>query len=287
LREIKFGPAGNPEIFYEQGGKSSLQMPEWVKNFGIDTYEYQCGRGVKISKDSAVELGENAKKHGITLSVHAPYFTNISSTEPEKIENTLRYILQTAEAAHYMGADRIVVHMGSPKGMTRREALDISKRTMYKALSMLEDNGFSSVTMCPETMGKMNQMGTLEEVLELCAMDERLVPTIDFGHLNSRMQGALTEASDFEKIILATQKKLGDYRAKNFHAHFSKIEYTTGGEKKHVTFDQSEWGPDFEPLAEVLVKYECTPEIICESAGTQAEDALKMKKIYERVAKNA
>ena len=151
---------------------------------------------------------------------------------------------------------------------------------------MLDEHGFSSVTMCPETMGKMNQMGTLEEVLELCAMDERLVPTIDFGHLNSRMQGALKTAEDFEKIILATEKKLGEYRAKNFHAHFSRIEYTSGGEKKHVTFAETEWGPDFEPLAEVLVKYGCTPEIICESAGTQAEDALEMKKIYERVAKN-
>ena len=122
-------------------------------------------------------------------------------------------------------------------------------------------------------MGKINQLGTLEEVLELCSIDERLIPAIDFGHLNARTMGTLKTSKDFEKILEATENKIGYDRMKIFHSHFSKIEYTDGGEKKHLTFEDTKFGPDFEPLAEIICKKKLTPTIICESAGTMAIDA--------------
>lgn len=282
---VKFGTAGNPEIFYDEGGKSSLEMPKWLNTIGLDAYEYQCGRGVKISDEAAQMLGEKAREYNIALSVHAPYFTNISSVEPEKIDNTIRYILQAANAAHHMGADRLVVHMGAAKDITRRNAMEISKTTIQRALSELDNAGLGDVTLCMETMGKINQMGTVEEVMELCCMDERLLPTVDFGHINARMQGALQTEEDFEHIIKYMEKKIGRERAGKFHAHFSKIEFTKAGEKKHLTFENTEYGPDFIPLAKVLARREISPTIICESAGTQSIDALAMKKIYEECLK--
>ncbi len=282
---IKFGPGGNCEAFYEQGGKSSLDIPAWLKKVGLNAYEYECGRGVKISEESANRLGELARENGITLSVHAPYFTNISSTEDERIDKTIGYIMQSATAAKNMGAGRVVVHMGAAKDITRAYAMEISKKTMKRALSELDAAGLGDITLCPETMGKINQMGTLEEVLELCATDERLVPTIDYGHLNARSLGGLNTKEDFEFITDRMFKKLGEHRAKNFHVHFSKIEFTKGGEKKHVTFDNTEYGPLFEPLAQVLFERGLTPTIICESAGTQTMDALYMKKCYDEVSK--
>ncbi len=278
---VKFGTAGNPEIFYDQGGKSSLEMPKWLKNIGLDAYEYQCGRGVRISDEAAQMLGEKAQENDIALSVHAPYFTNISSVEPEKIDNTIGYILQAANAAHHMKAKRLVVHMGAAKDITRRYAMEISKATIERALAELENAGLGDVTVCLETMGKINQMGTIEEVMELCCMDERLLPTVDFGHINARMQGALKTEEDFDRIIKYMEKKIGRERTNKFHAHFSKIEFTRAGEKKHLTFENTEYGPDFVPLARVLAKRGISPVIICESAGTQSEDALAMKKIYE------
>lgn len=282
---VRFGTAGNPEKFYDEGGKSSLEMPRWLSSMGLDAYEYQCGRGVRISQDAAKILFENASKHGIALSVHAPYFTNISSEESEKLEKTIGYILQAAEAAHSMGAKRLVVHMGAAKDITRRRAMEISKQTVARALAELDSAGFGDVAMCLETMGKINQMGTIEEVMELCSMDERLMPTVDFGHLNSRMQGALKTEEDFERIIKYMEKKIGHERTDTFHAHFSKIEYTKAGEKKHLTFSDSEYGPEFLPLARVLARRKISPTIICESAGTQADDALEMKRIYEECLK--
>ena len=171
--------------------------------------------------------------------------------------------------------------MGSAKDITRRNAMEISKATVERALNELDNAGLGDVTLCMETMGKINQMGTIEEVMEICSMDERLLPTVDFGHLNARMQGELRTEEDFDHIIKYMEKKIGRERVEKFHAHFSKIEFTKAGEKKHLTFENTEYGPDFTPLAKVLAKRKLSPVIICESAGTQSQDALTMKKIYE------
>jgi len=114
-------------------------------------------------------------------------------------------------------------------------------------------------------------------------MDEILLPTIDFGHINARTMGGLKTEEDFESIIALIKNELGEERGNKFHVHFSKIEYTKGGEKRHLTFEDTEYGPDFTLLAKAMKKLKVTPTIICESAGTMAEDALTMKKIMEEI----
>ena len=281
----KFGPAGNSESFAALGYKNSLQVPEYIVKMGLDCYEYQCGRGVNIGEDKARELGEKAKNAGITLSLHAPYYISMSSVEEEKRLNSVNYILASARAVNAMGGDRIVVHTGSCGKISRERALELAIDTMKLALSSLDSEGLSHVHICPETMGKVNQLGTLGEVLELCKLDERLIPCIYFGHLNARDLGILKTTSDFENIFTSVKNELGSDRLKIFHSHFSKIEYTTGGEKRHLTFEDRVYGPDFEPVLELTYKYGCEPTFICESAGTQAEDAKQMKDYYLSLSK--
>ena len=281
----KFGPAGNSESFAALGYKNSLQVPEYIVKMGLDCYEYQCGRGVNIGEDKARELGKKAKNAGITLSLHAPYYISMSSVEEEKRLNSVNYILASARAVNAMGGDRIVVHTGSCGKITRERALELALDTMRLALDALDSEGLSHVHICPETMGKVNQLGTLGEVLELCKLDERLIPCIDFGHLNARDLGILKTFADFENIFTSVKNELGSDRLKIFHSHFSKIEYTTGGEKRHLTFEDRVYGPDFEPVLELTYKYGCEPTFICESAGTQAEDAKQMKNYYLSLTK--
>lgn len=276
----KFGPAGNSESFSKMGYKNSLDVPEYIVKMGLDCYEYQCGRGVNIGEEKARLLGEKAAKAGITLSMHAPYYISMSSTEGEKRDNSVNYILASARAVNAMGGDRIVVHTGSCGKISRSDALDLALDTMRKAIAALDGEGLSNIHICPETMGKVNQLGTLEEVLELCLLDERLIPCIDFGHLNARDMGSLKSFADYENIFLKIKDKLGTDRLKSFHSHFSKIEYTTGGEKRHLTFEDTVYGPDYQPVMELTCKYGCNPVFICESAGTQAEDAKQMKNYY-------
>lgn len=276
----RFGPAGNSDSFGKMGYKGSLDVPEYVVKMGLDHFEYQCGRGVNIGEEKARKLGELAKEKGITLSLHAPYYISMSSVEEAKRLNSLNYILSSARAVDWMGGDRIVVHTGSCGKISREEALKLAKDTMRLSLAALDEAGLGHVHICPETMGKVNQLGTLYEVMELCKLDERLIPCIDFGHLNAREQGWFKSLEDFERVFDTIENELGADRLRVFHSHFSKIEYTTGGEKKHLTFEDKVYGPDFEPVMEIVARKNCSPIFVCESDGTQAEDAKAMKDYY-------
>ena len=276
-----FGPAGNAESFSKMGYKSNVQAPEFVSKMGLDIYEYQCGRGVRVSEENAAIYRKNAEELGIVTSLHAPYFISLSSVEEEKRIKSVDYILQSAKAADMLGANRIVVHSGSCAKISREEALELAKNTLKMAKTALIENNLSHIHICPETMGKINQLGTLDEVLELCLVDDSFIPCIDFGHLNARTLGCVSTKEQFESVLDAIENKLGIDKLKCFHSHFSKIEYTSGGEKKHLTFEDDVYGPNFEPLAELVAKKNLSPYFICESAGTQAEDALFMKKVYK------
>lgn len=277
-----FGSAGNGDWFYKEGNKASEQMPAWLEKIGLDAYEYQCGNGVRIGAQTAGKIRENAQKSKIEISVHSPYFINLATPDEEKRKKSIDYIMQSAAAAEALGAERVVVHSGALGKLTREEAMEYARHTLNLAVKELEENGYERIRLCIETMGKINQLGDLDEVMDLCLTNDRLLPTIDFGHLNARWQGAIKTEEDYEKIIDTMHNKLGAERASVFHAHFSKIEYTKGGEKKHLTFEDDIFGPEFAPLARVLAKRKLSPHIICESAGTQAEDALEMKKLYNR-----
>ena len=258
----KFGPAGNSDSFFKMGYKGSLHIPEYVERMGLDAFEYQCGRGVNIGEDKARELGKLAAEKGITLSLHAPYYISMSSVEEEKRLNSIKYIMDSARAVDFMGGNRIVVHTGSCSKISRETALELAIDTMKMAITALDDAGLGHVHICPETMGKVNQLGTLDEVLELCKIDERLIPCIDFGHLNARDFGYFKKKEDYKTVFDKIENALGYDRLKNFHSHFSKSEYTTGGEKKHLTFEDTVFGPDFEPVIDLVVQRNCAATFI-------------------------
>lgn len=275
-----FGPAGNSVSFEEKGYSSFSDIPVYVREMGLFAYEYQCGRGVKISLKSASVLGSIAKEYDVTLSLHAPYYISLSSVDEEKRLNSINYILQSARAANAMGAERIIVHSGSCGKLSRKDALLLAKDTLNIAITALKDNGLSHIRICPETMGKINQLGTLVEVIELCKISEAFIPCIDFGHLNARTLGGLADFNDFEDVFDLIENELGLDRLKELHVHFSKIEYTNGGEKRHLTFKDEIFGPSYEPMCEIFARKNCSPMIICESDGTQAEDAKEMMNYY-------
>ncbi|MDE6149936.1 MAG: TIM barrel protein, partial [Ruminococcus sp.] len=267
----KFGPAGNSEIFSAKY-KSSTDAPVFLKEMGLDHYEYQCGRGVKVTDKTASALREKAEQNEISLSLHAPYFISLSSVEPEKRDNSINYILQSCDAASRIGAERIVIHSGSCAKISREEALELAKDTLLRARKTAVEQGFENIVFCPETMGKVNQLGNLTEVLELCRLDDSFIPCIDFGHLNAREFGYIKGKAEYEKMLDEVENKIGSDRLKVFHSHFSKIMFTNpGGEKKHLTFDDNQgFGPDYEPLMEIVAKKNLSPTFVCESAGTQA-----------------
>lgn len=277
----KFGPAGNGIDFYGKGLKHTEQVPAFLKEIGLNAFEYQCGRGVNISQEKAQKLAPLFFECGITVSLHAPYYISMSSLEEEKRLGSLKYIYDSAKAVKAMGGNRIVIHSGSCGKQPREQALIKAVDTMTKAREMLVANRLEDVIMCPETMGKIGQLGTLEEVIALCEIDESIYPCIDFGHLNARTGGGLASREDFDSIISLIKNRLGDERARHFHSHFSKIEYTQGGEKRHLTFEDRVFGPSYELMLDAAAHFNCDMTVICESDGTQARDAKTMKDYFE------
>ena len=289
-----FGVGGNSESFYAEGKKSTVDAPAWLAGRKLDAYEYQAGNGLTAGETSLRAVGEQAKAYGIAMSFHTPYFISLSSTELDKRLKSLDYIQKSVWAADCLGADTIVVHTGSCAKITRREAMTLASDTLYK----LFEGGFdTSVHIGLETMGKLNQLGTLAEVIELCKLDKHLYPVVDFGHLNCRGRaesgifalendastatgGVFVTADDYRAVFDQIANELGDDCAKNLHCHFSQIMYTEKGEKKHMRFCDEGFEPPFEPLMEAIVREGLTPRIISESAGTMAEDAAAMKECY-------
>lgn len=277
---IWFGPAGNSNSFYDQGFAHSWQMPQWLNEMGLNAYEYQCNKGVNLKDETAQQIGDKAKEFNIRLSVHAPYYINLSSAEEEKRNNSIKYILDTLHVAKIMGAGRIVMHPGYVSKITRETAVELAKATLLEAIKEADEAGFSDITICPEVLGKNNQLGNLEEVLDLCGLDERLIPCLDFAHLHSLTQGGMRTENDFAQVFKIAEKHLGKERTKKMHIHFSRVEFGKGGEKKHWSYSDTKYGPDFDPLAKVIIDLNLEPVVICESRGTMAEDALTLKKIY-------
>ena len=275
-----FGPSGNSEMFYDAGNKRSVQMPAYLKKVGLNWYEYPCGRGVNVGDATAKEIGSNAKEHGISMSVHAPYFINFANPELEKRINSRNYLFQALNLAKIFDAKRVVFHPGTCKKMTRENAMEILKDDMKILINEIDNAGLGDITICPETMGKKNQLGNLKETLEICQLDERIIPTIDFGHLHARRQGSLNTEEDYARVLDAIENRIGEYRAKNIHIHFSQIEYTASGERKHLTFDDNQYGPFFINLAKQLAKRKMTAVVISESKNTMIKDSLTMKRMY-------
>lgn len=283
MNQVRFGPAGHCGQSYADGAKTTEQLIAYLGAKGLSAFEYQCGRGVRLAEAKAGNFRKLAQEQGLSLSVHAPYYISLASAEEKKRENSVEYILQSARAVDWLGGARIVVHPGGLGGLSREKATALAGETLRRAVDTLEANGLGHVHICLETMGKINQLGTLEEVLELCMLDERMLPCVDFGHLNARTHGSLQTRADFAAVLDAIRDRLGEGRMRAMHIHFSKIEFSAGGEVRHLTFEDQQFGPDYRLLMEELAQREMACTVICESAGTQTADSLEMQRYYQSV----
>lgn len=280
---LRIGPSGNSVSFYESGHKSTVEAPKWLHSIGLSAFEYSFGRGVNMSDETARKIGEEAEKYDIAVSVHAPYYINFANTQQEMIAKSIEYVVKSLSKVKLMGGNRVVFHPAACGKSDRETAFRATYENIKKLAAALHDLSFDDYIVCPETMGKFQQIGRVEEVIELCKIDSHFYPCYDFGHINCYMQGALKSIDDYRRIIDLTYKELGDKKASNMHIHFSKIEYGKSGEIRHLTLEDNIYGPDYEPLAKIIDEYRMTPRIICESKEIMADDALLMKKYHKNI----
>ena len=277
---IKFGPSGNSIAFSEAGNKTSEQSAVWVKNLGLSCFEYSFGRGVNLSDERALQIGNAFNNAGVEISVHAPYYINLANPEQENAQKSFNYIIDSAKKVVLLGGNRVVFHPASQGKMKREVAVELCIQRLNELKDIIYKQGLFNIMFCPETMGKLGQIGTIEEVTKFCLVDKVFTPCVDFGHINARECGSLKTEQDYLTRLEYMINALGYERMKHFHVHFSKIEYTAKGEVRHLTFEDQQYGPEFLPLAKALKKLKLEPYCICESSGTQDQDAVNMQKIY-------
>jgi len=225
----QFGPAGNPDAFYEAGFKASADMPEWLAGLNLTAYEYQCSRGVNVRQPTAELVGEKAAQYGIKLSIHAPYYISLATEDETIAGNTQQHLLRSLKTAKWMGADRVIFHIGGPGKSDRHQAMERAKRLFAQVLEQAERQGLTGPLLLPETMGKQNQLGSLDEVLEMCKLAEWVRPAVDFGHMHAVTCGKYTTSQEYAAVFDKIAETLGTEAAKNLHIHFSRIEFTKAG----------------------------------------------------------
>lgn len=275
---IRFGPSGNSLSFYAAGYKHTYQAGAWLEQMGLNAFEYSFGRGVSMSDATALKIREEMDAHGVEISAHAPYYTNFSNSDPDMIDKSVMYVVRSVEAVNKMGGERVVVHPAAQGKLDRAEAVALAERNFAQLAEAVEQ---LPCKICIETLGKIRQVGRVEEVLRFCAISDKFYPCFDFGHINCYTLGGVKGYDDYKRIVDDAMAALGEEKVRRMHVHFSKIAYGAGGESHHLTFADAEYGPEYEPLDKVIEEYRLTPFIVCESDGTMAEDALFMKNVHK------
>ena len=264
-------------------GANLPDVPRLLREEGLDALEYEAvrwGQTPQITREHAEELGEAAKQNDVRLSLHGSYFINLSG-KPEIVEASKRRLIASATAADWMGAYVMVFHAGFYGKFEKDFAFKTCLGAIKDVSAQMRGLGLK-VKLGPETMGRKFQVGSLDEILTINQQVEDTQFVIDWAHLHAISHGGLGKVEDFRAIAEKVEQALGTEAMRSMHCHFSKIEYTMLGEKKHHTLDEERYGPEFRNLAEVIADFGMHPTMICESPILDV-DARKMKETLVQV----
>jgi deoxyribonuclease-4 len=272
-KEIKFGCAGNPVNFFKsEFRKDRFGVLEWSHKLGLNAQERQMTYGARMKEEDAVRFGELAKKFNISLSIHGPYYVVLTSEKEKVAENSIKELIKTCKLAELMNAKKVVFHPGFGKNV------DI----VIKRLKIIEKDKPKNVKICPETMGKISQLGSLNDVIKICENTE-CIPCVDFAHLYARSRGNPKTTLEFSRILEEIEKRLGKKVLEELHCHFYPVEYGEKGEKVHRAVMEKNVFPRFIDFAPLIKEFKMYPTLISESKNSQDIGALEMKNIMSKI----
>jgi len=282
----RFGPAGVPPWF-ETMKATLTDVPSLLREEGLDAFEYQAvrwGKKPQIKRENAEKLGLKAKENDIWVSLHGSYFMNFCGRK-DIIEASKQRLIACITAAEWMKAYAVVFHSGFYGEKPKKKAFTDCQEALKEVVDIMRALGIKNVKIGPETMGKPSQLGSLDEVLSLCEEVEQTQLVVDWAHLHARDEGRFKTVDDFRKVIVEIENRLGTKAVKDMHCHFSKVEFTAKGEKRHRIVGEADYGPDFTMLAKAIAEFNLKPVIISESPILDL-DAIKMRNILRKELKN-
>lgn len=276
MKRVRIGTAGIPTSAKPRTSKAGVTK---LEELGLDCMELEFVRGVQMKEKSARELRIVCEEAGIELTVHAPYYINLNSKEPEKISASKERILQAARIGWAAGAKSVTFHAAYYHDSDHEEVYARVKQELVEVRSKLDDEGIY-IHLRPETTGSPTQFGTVEEIVRLAVEIPGVYPCIDFSHLYARSLGAYNTYEEICGVLEFVKSELGTAALDQLHMHFSGIEYGPKGERKHLILAEAE--NNYQAVLQALVDYNVGGWLICESPNLE-EDALILKHEYNQI----
>jgi len=277
VSKLYFGTAGIPNSTPRKSTPNGIKR---VVELSLDAMEIEFVRGIRMSDEMASEVRELANSLGVLLTVHAPYYINLNSSETSKVEASINRILESARVGFKAGAWSVVFHSGYYTSSTSEEAYRRIRDAIKFIVSKLRDEGVD-IWIRPELMGGVSEFGSLEEVIKLAEdIGDSILPCIDFAHLHARTNGRYNTYEEFREVLNIIESRLGREALNNMHIHISGIEYSEKGEVKHLNILESDF--NYKDLAKVLKEYNVKGIVISESPNLE-DDAILFKQTYEKL----
>ena len=299
---MRFGVAGYPPAFGQSKYKKNRKdIMRWLVDLELDALELQMTYGPRTTPETCQEYGALAKELDISLSVHGSYFIVFTSNDPDKIAQSKDTLKRTYELTDLLGSKVIVLHPGPLYGKDGDGALN---RFIDNISDFMNDIGPTDIGLFAETAGKVGQLGSVDEILEISKVDG-VFPCIDFGHIHARTLGGLEDPGPIYQLV----QKLRDFLEKQpdprIHFHYTPIHYGPRGEIQHRAIDDRYtqpaqkglfdsfgvgeyscdglYHPRFEPVAEALkmITFDCN--VISETHDSQELGALALKGVHRKI----
>lgn len=265
MNELHFLTAGLPLATENKGYNKGLNI---IKNMDLDGLEVEFVHGVRMSESNQKLIKDFKNRNNLTITCHGPYYINLNSKEPEKIEASTVRILDTARMGQNIGAYSITYHAAFYMGMNTEDVYNTVYKSTEKICSILEEEN-NSVWIRPETTGKGTQWGTLEEIVTLSKNFKNVLPCVDFAHIHARNNGLYNTYDEFSKMLEYIGSELGNEALNNFHAHIAGIEYGAKGEKNHLIFEQSDM--NYKDLMKAFKDFNIKGVVVCESPNIEID----------------
>jgi len=246
-----------------------------LREMNLDGLEVEFVHGVRYSektRDFILKRGEDK-----LITHHGPYYINLNAKEEDKIEASVKRVLDTARAAKDLGAYSITYHAAFYLGQDEKTLMDTMVKRHSEIVNILQQEE-NNVWVRPETTGKKSQWGTLEEIVELSKNFSQVLPCVDFAHIHARQNGLFNTYDEFCKALEYIGDNLGDIALNNFHGHVAGIKYTDKGEKNHLIFEESDF--NYKDLLKALKSFNIKGALVCESPNIEIDTKI-LKEYWE------
>ena len=272
-KKLNFLTAGKPLIALDPGYQKAFEV---LESLNLDGLELEFVHGIKIKEDTQNLVAKLSKEKNLILTAHAPFYINLNAKEPEKIESSIKRILDTARIGVKVNAFSITFHAAFYLGQDKLKVYNQVEQSISQIIDTANKEDLN-IWIRPETTGKPTQWGDLDEIIKLSKTFNKILPCVDFSHLHASSIGGYNTYDDFAKIFEKIGSELGDVALKNFHAHLAGIEYNQKGEKFHVNLNESDM--NYKDLLKAFKDFDVQGVIVCESPNIET-DAKMIKEYY-------